>query len=276
VPVLNSRGDIAAGVGDGTVSINNNPIAEGGAACWLDDDHVVFNGLDKTGRWALQLYDVRTGACRTLNGDGANSIAAGGGRFAAQAGALTYASFSFSLGSVMSLTSTDGRGASSADGLIALCNDPSCTSFTIYAPDGTSYSIPEAAYGLCLLGPMKATWDGGAFGYSLKTPVPMTRQRVVRVDGEDWIVGYAKDIGIVAVPNGAFDGYVLEAREIAFHHDARNIGGQLVMCWAGDVSESPGSNVVTLVDRSLPRVRIAPPVTIPTYPAARPYRSRTL
>jgi hypothetical protein len=53
---LNSRGDVAHGVGGNYLCLNNAPVARGWALGWLDDDTVAFcNGADG---WRVSVYDV--------------------------------------------------------------------------------------------------------------------------------------------------------------------------------------------------------------------------
>src|SRR6516165_967122 len=110
MPPLNGRAQIVGGVAAGTVSIDNTPVAPGGCACWLDDDTVIFNGPDAAGVWALRTYSLITGTIAVLDPRGANFIAAGGGRWVAQAGPTLYGNWAVPPGAVMALRITDGRG----------------------------------------------------------------------------------------------------------------------------------------------------------------------
>jgi hypothetical protein len=81
MPRFNSRGDWCAGIGGGSVRVNDTQIAtNAGQACWLDDDHVLYQQGAH-----LETYNVRTGAyVRDFDAEGANEIAAGGGVYAAK------------------------------------------------------------------------------------------------------------------------------------------------------------------------------------------------
>ena len=269
MPVLTGRGQVVAGVGGGTVSIDNQPVAPGGCAVALDDDTLLFGGPDPDPAlgWVLRRYDLPTGVFTRVNPAGPNFLAAGGGIYAAQASAPVglYASIPFAAGSVMSLTITDSRGAASPDGYLALCDDPSGTTVSIYDRTGTVVNrLAAVAYNLQILRPDALIWDGGTQGYPIQTALPLTRRRVVPLADGDWIVGWANGLGLVAQLNGAPDGYLLTSG-LAYHHDARAINGQLVVAWATAVNEAPGTNVTVTVDRTAPRVPLVlppPPITI--------------
>lgn len=269
MPDLNGRGQIGAGVAGGRISIDNVDIAAGGCACWLTDDILIWGGPDPSGNWVLRSYDQRTRTFATI-GTNATFLAAGDGRYAAFGPALSTNGWPFAPPTSRSaLTITDGRGAANPDGLIALCDDQSCTTVSVYAPgqDLAIDHLPAVAYNLCLIRPGAYVWDGGSAGYTCVTPVPMTRRQIVTLNGEDWIVGYASGIGVVALPNGATEGYILAPAPMnAYHHRARVIGGQLFVCWSSTQGEAPNTNTLVSVDPHQPRV----PIVVPAQPVSVP------
>ncbi len=80
MPHLNSRGEVAHGVGGGLASVNNAPFSKGGVFGWLDDDTVVFaNGDDN---WFISSYHRPTGKISRITATQANVGYAGGGVWA--------------------------------------------------------------------------------------------------------------------------------------------------------------------------------------------------
>jgi len=267
MPVLNNRGQAVSGVGDGIVSIDGVEIARGGCACWLTDDEIIFNGPDNLNRWALRSYNQKTKEFKALNPSGANFIAASEGRYAAQAGNYLYANFPFHPGSAMSLTGTDGRGKS-YKGIIALCTTSDCLAFDLYAPSEYVQHVDGIAYGLAVISENQAIWDNGEFNFDLRIPIELIGKKFVKVDDEDWIVGWNDKWGLIAVENGQVSGYVLETQPIAFNHDAHEVNGELVVCWSTTQGEGPNDLVKVTVDRTKPRtvfidVDIPPIITDP-------------
>jgi hypothetical protein len=258
MPVMNGRGSVGAGVGGGRVSIDNVPIAVGGCAQWLDDDTLIFNGPNASGTWMLRTYYVPMRTLSDLDGRGANRLAAGGGRYAAVAAAL-YANFPFDSGSSM-LTKGDERGAASPDGCVCLCSSPSCDDVVAYWPDGTVERIASGPpYGLEVIAKGQYMWDAGCHPVgSIVTASPMIDKRAAVMDDGLWISGWLDGTGLVVQPNGAAAGYVLSTTP-AYNHRIRNVGGALMACWSRTNGEGPGDQVAVTVDRTQPRVPLAPP-----------------
>lgn len=74
---LNSRGDVAHGVGGGKASVNNVPFAMGAVGGWLDDDTVFFmNGDDN---WYVSSYYIPTKKITRIEAVGATTAFAGNG-----------------------------------------------------------------------------------------------------------------------------------------------------------------------------------------------------
>lgn len=261
---LNDRGQLLSAAGDGLVSLDGAVFGHGGAPQWeyRDGYSVLYNGHDQvTGEWVLLRYFTATGVTERV-GPGGNSLAVSEGRWAVQTTAGLVANFEFKPGAVMSLTGTDGRGASGPNGVIALCTDYSCRAFELYAPyvplNQIAY-VPGVAYGLCVLSATQAVWTGGSHNITCSPALPMSRPIVVTVDGEDWLVGWTA-LGLVAQENGATDGYVLASDGHQFDYDARSVNGELMVAWSTSNAEAPQENVKVTVDRARPRQKLEVPL----------------
>jgi hypothetical protein len=269
VPEINGLGRLGAGVAGGTISIDNGAIASGGGACWMDDDNLVFGGPSAGGGWYFRKYTVSTKTFTDIDPNGPNFVAAGGGRYAFQGAALVTNGWPFTPAtSRMSLCITDGRGAANPEGLVALCTDGSCTRFNVYAPGIPEPidSVPGAAYNLCLVRPGAYVWDGGEYGYHVDLPIACTRRRVVTLNGVDWIVGWSNALGVFAAPNGSKDGYIIvPSPGLAYYHQARVVGGRLLIAWSTTQGEALGTNAIVAVDMSKPLQPLVPTPVVPTF-----------
>lgn len=241
MPRLNRHAQAVMGVGSGPASIDGQVIAPvGGCASWLDDNHVIYS----TGH-AIEVLDVRNGRVTQAAAEGANELAAGGGRWLAFSGVSgLFGALTLPPGGV-SLTITDGRGAIGRDGTLAYIPVRRDGLPTILrAPDGSETAItdPAGAYGLQVLGPGQAIWMGGR---SIGIVPPRLRRpegRVVLavVGGARWAVYWSAGVGLVAHPS-ADDSQVvvLERRPIAFYHDAVGLADALHVAWSTGQGEHP-------------------------------------
>ncbi len=258
---LSDVGRVVSGVGDGIVHIDGFSFGRGGAPMWEygDGRSVLYNGHDPvTGAWSLLRCVLATGKTENL-GPGGVSLAVSEGRWACLTTAGLRTNFETLSGATMSLTDTAGRGAIGQGGLIALCSDQSCTSFDIYSPLGKPVHVPGVAYDLTLIdgrGGVAAVWSGGSFQYPFAPARPMKRPIVVRVDGEEWLVGWIDGLGLVVQINGASDGYVLANDGTQFDYDAHNVSGDLVVIWSKTNAEAPGQTSRVKVNRLLPRTHL--------------------
>ena len=230
----NSKLQFVSGNGS-QISINSTVIAAvGTCAQWLDDDHVIANTPDESGRWCLRSYDLRDGTWRTVDPRGANFLAAGGGNYVAELTAETYGNISIESNAKLTLVGTDQRGAAAEDGTVATrapnsggfglqlrTNDGRVTTIKL---NGNENFVARDVY---VVGADKVLWrdDAGALhAHGLHVGAvagPSSRPIYVTLSGEPWLVYYTGKWGIVAHPvdhpelgRVAFTGN-------AYHHDAR-------------------------------------------------------
>lgn len=242
-------------------------VTPGGSACWLDDERFICQTVIG-GQWVLAIITVSNGEVEEVQPpSGANYLAAGGGRWSAWlAGKGLF-------GSVV--LPNAGNLAVGPDGTIAYCPVyQRGIGLTLNPPNGPEVDVPDAAVmnrNCQVLGPTSAIWRDyykgiGVVGRApLRPAVPPTgRLMMGTVDGEDWLVYWADGLGLVAHPDGAPDGYILETQGKSFGHDVRGVGDQLVVAWSLTQGEGPGDLVKRVLDRTAPRVPIAHPKPFPT------------
>lgn len=274
MPRLNAKGQALCGVGAGTVSVDGAAIGVqgGGPASWLDDQTILVNS-PALGPWNVVSVPAAGGAPALVLEGGANVLAAGGGRW------LAWRASDGLHGSLGNLPAAACRGAG-LDGTLGFC--PSYASgvgLVLAAPDGTQMSIPDAVvlddYALQVIGPGQAVWFGngavhvvGVAPPQLAAPAQKIR-RCVTGDGELWWV-YVTGDRLVAQPQGGTAGYVLSTGGVAFDFDAVVVNGQIVVAWSVTQGEAPGDLRKVTVDRTKPRVPLAPPPPIGPTTAPRP------
>jgi hypothetical protein len=265
VPRLNGSHVVAGNGGPITVDdVEVCPI--GTCASWFDDDRAIYQA-GRDGRWTIETCDTRTGEIVMVSEQGCNELAAGGGRWAAWlAGRGVYGSAGDLPSAGLAPVGTDGRGAAGPDGTLAIVTDRwQGTGLALHAPDETLTWIPGGApYGLRVLGPAQAVWNGGSIGI----PSPQRRiggqnsVRLVAPDGRVWWVEWLDPHGLVAYPDGSAVGHVISAGP-AFHHDAIVVDGRLVVTYSSGVKELPGEIVTVPNVWALPSVSFdAPPVVV--------------
>jgi hypothetical protein len=269
MPLLNSRGDVLAGVAGVQGSLNGVPFPfqTFGGGCWLDDDTVLLsipappptNALLATWRpgeaQPTPLPDMR----------GANDFAAGGGRYIAWLAG--YGCFG-SLGPNPA-AGLPGSGTPRA----ALC----------VAPDGTIGFIPSRGYGygLQLVDPSglvhditdiyagaeqtieagAAIWTGGAYGIPAPVPACPDAQNLVLAelpDGEVWLVYWSSSVGFIAQLDGSAYGYILGTTPTFFNHHARAVNGELLVTWSVTAGEAPSDVQRVFIDRTESRDELVP------------------
>jgi len=274
------------GVGDGRVSVDQIDIGRGGCAVWRTPTAVLYSTTDDGVRWYLAVYDTVTRTSIPLpETSGANEIAAGGGRWLAwTAERGVYGSITDPRAG-LSLTDGDGRGGAGEDGTLALIADRQAgVGLQLHAPSGlVAFASPgAAARQVHVLGPARALWrtEAGALQQiDLVTPVqvgPAYGPRWVDVPGETpWVCYWtpAPDARtparLVAHPIDATIGVVLAIGDAAFYHDARVVGGRLVVAYATGPGELPHELVVVPDGFALPRVDLRPGTVPPERPRCR-------
>ena len=282
MPVLNSRGDVLAGVGGHQGSLNRVPFPfpSYGGACWLDDDTVLVSIPAPTAQGSI-LATWRPGAASATplpDQRGANDYAAGGGRFIAWlAGYGVWGSLGHLPAAGLPNSGTGFASRCVApDGTIAYIPDRgNGYGLDVVSPDGLVseapgiWSLDEQTLG----GDRAAVWRGGA----LNTPIPkparpaFNTQVVDLPDGERWLVYWADGVGFVAQLDGALDGYIFGTEPVFYNHSARAVDGELWITWSSTSGEGPNDVTVLRVDRAQPRVALVPPpVAIPTFSFTHP------
>lgn len=268
---LNARGVALMGQGQTTVSVQKVPkLPNAGIGGWIDDAHFVANALlpAEPGRpagWYVVQYDALLNRVSPLVRGGANTLVAGGGRWL---GWTPSGMFGTPVARPAEMRKADVRGAG-LDGTLAWCRDQvSGIGLVLTAPDLSVVEVPSAvAFDVHVLGPGMAVWFDGqtvySVGISVRPALPSGKMRVAFVDNETWLVYWSEGIGLIAQLNGSADGYILETRPIAFNHDAVGVGSDLVVAWSTTQGEGPGDLIWQIVDRTLPRARLLPPIVVP-------------
>lgn len=279
MPRLDASGDfaIASGVG-GPVSVkwagSDQPgeviCPLGSYAQWLDARRwiAVYQSGREDPHWFIETCDLSVRPYRydRLYDGGCYELAAGAGRWTALIDGGVTGSLGSHAGAGVSLVGTDGRGAAGRDGTLPLILDrQSGSGQQLIAPNGEVTDIGRAQYGLQILGPGAAIWNGGSVGI-----VPPARlaggqsgRLVKAADGRRWIVEWLEPHGLVAYPEGSRLGHVLA--NPAFHHDAVvTPDGRLAVAYSTSVGEPPDGTVIVPDAWELPTVDLSPPaVPIP-------------
>lgn len=266
MPLLNSRGQVLAGIAGQQASVDGALMPVLGNAAWLDDDHVVGQSLDAA---QLLLVPVAQPAAFTkLATHGASRVVAGAGRWAS----VLYTSPTQVDGALGQLLGPDLY-AAGPDGTIAWKRDRQASSGVVLTgPTGSSIELSSAnPTDLQVLSSTEAIWCEGpgqyrALGRAVLRPAVLTQRiRIVTVDGEDWLIVAGQDGGLVAHLDGETDGYILvPASGEADNHDARLVNGQIVVTWSVTMGERPLDVRTVTIDRAQPRVALAPaPIVSP-------------
>lgn len=211
MPHLNSRGDVAHGVGGGYASLNNVHFSRGAVFGWIDDDTIVFaNGDDA---WIVSTYHVPARTITRLGTTGANSGFAGGGHAAWWLGA---ADGTRGLSSTTGLRLPDaGLMGMGPDG--AICYKPDYQSngpTRVRELDGTDWLLTEGhADYVSLQGQGRALWMEGLQAHARGLPEPRAaagpiwKADAIWCAGAWWICYYSAARGIVLHPFDALVGY---------------------------------------------------------------------
>jgi hypothetical protein len=270
---LNTRGQVAAGVGSGAVSIDGVVIGLGGSPAWLTDDEIVY-GRTLNGREdAVAIYDTRTRAGRVAAPGGANDVKAGGGMWARWLG-----------DGKTGLTTSTGFGAPKAgllevgpDGVLYYVPDrQSDRGIVARYPDGREVVVTTGPTALSLRGVVGGcVWVGPdlrAHVWNLPQPVTPTGlgvygPRAGNVNGEWWLV-YGDGLRILAQPFAKPEGYIVASFGNTFDLDCVVLNGKLHIAYATTQGEQPGQYHSVELDLSRPRVTLS--TSRPTQPPAPP------
>lgn len=211
MPHLNSRGDVAHGVGGGYASLNNVRFSHGGAFGWIDDDTILFaNGDDN---YIVSTYHVPTKTIARLGTTAGNWGFAGGGQ-----GAWWFGDKSGDRG----LWSTIGFRAVDA-GLLgmgpdgAICYKPSYQSegpTWVRETDGRTWTLTAGSpEWVSLQGQGRVLWTEHTAAYVRNLPTPLIaagrlwRAEAVYVANTWWICYYSEKRGIVLHPFDSLTGF---------------------------------------------------------------------
>jgi hypothetical protein len=275
MPKINSRGDIAHGVGGGQASINNTSYSHGGSGGWIDDHRTLFaNGNDN---WIVSIYDARTKQIiRAYEGlhlaapppvirpfsrsfrrsplqiaIGANHAFAGGGHYASWlAGAGLFVSTGFRAPEA-------GLLGMSYDG--AVCYKPQHHSFgptQVREVSGEEWtltsSVPSYVH---LVGQKRALFSMGFDLFTSNLPAPvydntggLWKAEAAFAAGEWWLSYFCAARGIVLHPFANFEGFSIFPRGDGWH-TIREIGADIIrIAVSVGEGEQPGQIWVRDVD----------------------------
>lgn len=243
MPRLNSRGQAVMGVGGGPCSVDGTVInTVGGCASWFTDDIVVYGtGSDSSG-WAVVGHNIVNNVKTPILSHGANSIAAGGGSWLTWTAGVGLQGTLNLVGGSTTLAGTDSRGEIGRDGTIAYIPSQQAGMPTVIrSSDGLETAINEPAYGLCVVGPGQAVWNGGkSVGMGSIQTFPDARG--IRVAGP-WFVYWCESAGgpalIAQLSAQLREGIIVHRGNDAFYHDAVMVGEDLHIVWSATPGEGP-------------------------------------
>jgi len=272
---LNSRGDWCAGEGSIDVTYNGRVIGHGGGAQFYDDDRIVFQDDSREAvdhHCRLVMWDARTPDAPPVVIDadhGANTIRAGGGRWAAW---LDHYGLFDSTG-----VHLPGAGLFDVDaGTMAYCLDRQIGLGFLFDPAG-GVGPNEPVIELRVVGPGQAVWlDGRGTLRSFNLPAvhqiaPGAWKPCAAFIGGEWWIGYGTDEdGYVVHPCDSTQGYRIAQHPPAFWPAMRQIGGDLVARFAR--TEADTQVQIIRIPLSRPRVDLGsgPPQPPPPIPEPTP------
>lgn len=244
MPHINSRGQIAHGVGGALASVDNVPFAKGGVGGWITDDEVLFaDGNDDS--WEPCSYNVHTQEITPLSG--------GGGGAAVAYGSGT-GHWAVAGGPAKGIRASTGFVAPDA-GLMGMGPDGTLGYKPQYHSHGPTVGrdlvleqairqaiqrgeasvdqlkdieweiTPGHTYSLQLLDERRAIWMEGFNVRVQNLPIPLVADtvdvwaaRAAFCGGEWWITYYSAKHGIVLHPFDSFEGFVVLASGNGWHN----------------------------------------------------------
>lgn len=285
----------ACGTAGGRISYGSrtgeaNELVDGGCSFWLNADEIAYIG-PKSGRWGdedgnerPQRINIHTGARELLSDTPASFMAAGGNRWQcgiAGPGASFGSCGNFPGGSISRAT-TDGRGAASADGTIALIDSyqGANNGFRLGRPDGTiTDRIADGSdpYHLTVIDANRAIWpSAGAWGvHGIAAPLWLPgslRACYVEIAGVAYLVHWLEGVGLVARRADSSSGKILATADREYHYDAIAWNGGIRIAWATIDGEPPGSLTIVEWDlvEGIEDLRPTPPLPRPTFRFSHP------
>lgn len=278
MPQLNSKGEWCAGfagapgVSWGIGGSYTVVWAAAGGSNWLDDDNIIANvGTGGGNVFTLMKYNVRTMAQSQVDTQGANTLWADAGVWAAWA-----------IGGVRTSTGllqpTAGVEHVGPDGAICMKDSyQGAGPFTVYEKDGSRWQLTAGlASGVRLLGSKKACWtEGGKVKTigSMPTPNPMTStfwwlRMLFTPDTDGWWVLYQESTGrLVLHPATSSSGYILApAGSNTYAPDmVRLAANKIRVVWSVTEGEEPYNIVVRDVDPTVETRTVLGSATPPTW-----------
>lgn len=287
----------ACGTAGGRISFGDKTgeqfvLCDGGCSFWLNPDEIAYLGPESGswetgGRTLPQAVHIHTKARRLLEDNvppalarEANFLAAGGNRWQAAIAGPIGASFGLCgehPGGSVSRAMTDGRGACSVDGTIALIDSyqGSNNGFRLCKPNGLlTERIANGSdpYHLTVIDKDRAIWTAPPGTYGI-TPLPLwlkgsLRACWVELGGVPYVVHWLEGVGLVARRADSNRGTILSREDKEFHYDAIAWEGGIRIAWALWDGEAPGSLVVTqwdTVSNIIDLVPDVPPIVQPTF-----------
>lgn len=276
---LNSRGQAGQGVGGGIAALDDAPLAQpAGGTSFVDDNTLIYQVCDPSCR--LEEYDLLSGTKTTVSNQGANTLQAGGGIWAAWLGGVgvyTSAGATFPLSSI---------GPVGPDGAIALkVLYQSYGPWDVLEKNGARWRLTEGdASGIQLLGQGRALWREGDALKVRGIPQPVTLpgtlwwSRAVFFDGQPWIMYQSQIAGgrLVIHPFNDLRGYVITQGGNSYGPDAVQLGRSIRVAYALIANEAPGTLRKLDIDPTSPRTDLttllpvvappAPPIVVPPPP----------
>ena len=262
---VNTRGQVAAGVGSDFVSIDGVVVGRGGSPAWLTDDEIVY-GRTVNGKEDAVVAHKNGAQPRVVAPGGANEVKAGGGRWARYL--------------------ADGRtGLTDSTGFSnpqAGLHDVGPDGVLYYKPnrergivarylDGREVVISTSAQPLSVRGvPGGCLWvEGDLKVRTWKLPQPVTpaglsaySPRAALIGGEWWLA-YGDGLRILAQPFSRPEGYVVADFGNTFDLDCVALNDKLRVAYATTQGEQPSQYGVVDLDLTKPRVALSVGMVIP-------------
>lgn len=247
---FNSRGQTAAGIGDGIISLDNEPITRGSSAAWYDDDNIVFQRLDD-GFARVSLYNIHDKSYNTEYNAPAGTVMGGGG---------TWAAF---LANPITFVTSIGHFVNNESGLVAVgaegqvCYKPlyqSAGPYRIRQKNGVDWLLSSADItDVQLIRNGEAIWRQGNQLFSIGLPTPIQlwnagniwRPRVAFNNGE-WYISYMSEQlnGLVAHKLLDKSKFKLFPGSNYFNHNLCSVNNVIIIGWASSEGEQPGQITV--------------------------------
>lgn len=273
---LNSRGQVAAGVGGTAASFDGKVLATPAGGTKLVTDDVVVYQVCRNEACVVETYDQRTGLKAVALSHGANFIEANGGVWAAWFGSLDPNTAGITTSTGLRFA-TSGLGPVGPDGALAIKNDyQSAGPWDVIEKDGRRWRLSDGdAFAINLLGNGRAMWIQPGVGFVTRgIPKPQVFSspawwfKAVQLNNEWWILYQREEGALVLHPFNSPVGYVLAPAGSSTYRPAvvQLASGVVRVAWATVESELPGQIAVRDVNLAVARVDTRPVVITPPPP----------